>query len=137
MHTASLHNLLPHQDSALWLQHINSHTPLSIQGECLWSCLALFGERPSPGLLFEAAAQLCAAHGALYGNDGRVQAAYIGKLSKLTVHHDPVERCDPITIDAQQLSYSLAGALYRFSLSSKQQLLVDGTLLVALLHAQT
>lgn len=97
----------------------------------------MFGERPSPGLLFEAAAQLCAAHGALYGNDGRVQAAYIGKLSKLTVHQDPVERCDPIIVEAQQLSYSLAGALYRFSLSSKQQLLVDGTLLVVVLHAQT
>lgn len=130
-----LHTLLPHQGSALWLEHIGAHTASSIQGECLWSCLADFGERPAPYLLFEAAAQLCAVHGALYGNDARIQGAYIGKLSKLTVHHDPAERRDPIKIDAQQLSHSVAGALYSFSLSCNQQLLLDGTLLVVLAHA--
>lgn len=135
MHTLSLKTLLPHQGSALWLQHIDAHNASSIQGECLWGCLADFGERPSVCLLFEAAAQLCAAHGALYGNDTRIQGAYIGKVSKLTVHYDPVERCSPIKIQAQQLSHSLAGALYSFSLTSNQQLLVDGTLLVVLVHA--
>jgi len=135
MLTQPLHTLLPHQGSALWLQHINAHNASSIQGECLWSCLADFGERPSLCLLFEAAAQLCAAHGALYGNDARIQGAYIGKLSKLSVHHDPIERCNPIKIEAQQLSHSLAGALYSFSLTADQQLLMDGTLLLVLVHA--
>lgn len=135
MHTPALHTLLPHQGSALWLEHIDAHNASSIQGECLWSCLADFGEQASAYLLFEAAAQLCAAHGALYGNDARIQGAYIGKLSKLTVHHDPVERCNPIKITAQQLSHSPAGALYSFNLSANQQLLVDGTLLVVLVHA--
>lgn len=135
MPTPPLHTLLPHQGSALWLEQINTHNATSIQGQCLWSCLADFGERPSAGLLFEAAAQLCAAHGALYGNDTRIQGAYIGKLSKLTVHHDPLERCNPISIEAQQLSHSLTGALYSFRLTSQQQLLIDGTLLLVLVHA--
>lgn len=137
MLTQPLHRLLPHQGSALWLQHINAHNASSIQGECLWSCLADFGERPSLCLLFEAAAQLCAAHGALYGNDARIQGAYIGKLSKLSVHHDPAERCDPIKIQAQLLSHSPIGALYSFSLTSHQQLLLSGTLLMVLVHADT
>lgn len=135
MPTPPLHSLLPHQGSALWLEHIDAHNATRIQGECLWRCLADFGERPSLCLLFEAAAQLCAAHGALYGNDTGIQGAYIGKLSKLTMHHDPAQRCDPIKIEAEQLSHSVAGALYRFSLSSNQQLLLDGTLLVVLVHA--
>lgn len=135
MLTPPLRLLLPHQGSALWLKQIDEHSTTQIQGQCLWHCLAELGERASVGFLFEAAAQLCAAHGALYGNKEAIQGAYIGKLSKLTVHHEPLTRSDPIYIEAQQLSYSLSGALYSFQLKHKQQLLIDGTLLLVLVHA--
>ena len=64
---ADLHSLLPHQGPALWLDGLLAHDPLSIQGLSAWRYLESFGPDASPCLLFEAAAQLCAAQSAAHG----------------------------------------------------------------------
>ncbi len=135
MDRTQLLSLLPHRESALWLDQILEHDPASISGLSAWSYLQPFGPDASPCLLFEAAAQLCGAHGALYGDRKSIEMALVGKLSALQLHHEPAERSGPLRVSATQEALSPAGALYAFSIHSDERLLLDGRLLLVLVHA--
>lgn len=130
-----LQTLLPHQGPALWLDALLDHDTLNIQGLSAWHHLDAFGPDAPACLLFEAAAQLCAAHGALYGEDSAIEMALIGKLSQLQVHHEPAQRQGVLHIAANQQALSPAGALYAFSIHADERLLLDGKLLLVLVHA--
>lgn len=134
MDRTQLHTLLPHQGDALWLDALVDHDPVSIRGLSAWHHLDKLGENASPDLLFEAAAQLCAAHGALYGETDAIEMALIGKLSQLHLH--PVTRRDePLQVSARQEALSPAGALYAFAIHAGTQPLLDGKLLLVLVRA--
>lgn len=135
MDRSRLHHLLPHQGPALWLERIIAHDAGQIRGLADWSCLAPFGPAASPCLLFEAAAQLCAAHGALYGGDKSIGMALLGKLGALRLHQVPEQRCGALLVEAEQQALSPAGASYRFAIHSQERLLLDGNLLLVLQHA--
>ncbi|MDX1298194.1 MAG: beta-hydroxyacyl-ACP dehydratase [Pseudomonas sp.] len=135
MDRTQLHSLLPHQGPALWLDGLLAHDPLSIQGLSAWHYLHALGADASPCLLFEAAAQLCAAHGALYGEASAIEMALVGKLSQLQLHHEPTHRHGTLQVSATQEALSPAGALYAFTIHSEQRLLLDGKLLLVLIHA--
>lgn len=135
MDRTQLHSLLPHQGPALWLDGLLEHDALSIRGLSAWHRLDAFGQDASPCLLFEAAAQLCAAHGALYGDDSAIEMALVGKLSQLQLHHQPAQREGSLLVAATQQALSPAGALYAFSIHAEEQLLLDGKLLLVLIRA--
>ena len=135
MDRTQLHSLLPHQGPALWLDGLLTHDSLSIQGLSAWRYLDAFGPAASPCLLFEAAAQLCAAHGALYGDSNAIEMALVGKLSQLQLHHEPNQRQGALRVAASQEALSPAGALYAFSIHSEERLLLDGKLLLVLVRA--
>lgn len=135
MDRTQLHRLLPHQGSALWLNSLLAHDASSIRGLSDWSHLQTLGAEASPCYLFEAAAQLCAAHGALYGGQRPIRMASIGKLSQLTVHQTAPERRGELTVHACQVATSPGGALYDFDIHAQGQLLLDGKLLLVLEHA--
>ncbi|MBD9482866.1 beta-hydroxyacyl-ACP dehydratase [Pseudomonas sp. PDM14] len=135
MDRSQLHTLLPHQGAALWLDGLLGHDAQSIRGLSAWRHLDSLGADASPCLLFEAAAQLCAAHGALYGDDSAIEMALVGKLSQLQLHHEPERREGALQVSATQEVLSPAGALYAFSIHAEQRLLLDGKLLLVLVHA--
>lgn len=135
MDRTQLHSLLPHQGNALWLDALLDHDASSIQGLSSWHHLDSLGENASPCLLFEAAAQLCAAHGALYGQDSAIEMALVGKLSQLQLHDHPVQRQGNLLVSATQEAMSPAGALYGFSVHFHNRLLLDGKLLLVLVRA--
>ncbi|HEY1027085.1 MAG TPA: beta-hydroxyacyl-ACP dehydratase [Pseudomonas sp.] len=134
MDRTQLHTLLPHQGDALWLDALIDHDARGIRGLSAWHHLDKLGENASPDLLFEAAAQLCAAHGALYGETDAIEMALVGKLSQLHLH--PVTgRNEPLLVSARQEALSPAGALYAFAIHAGPQPLLDGKLLLVLVHA--
>ncbi len=135
MDRTQLHRLLPHQGTALWLDRLLGHDALTISGLSAWQHLATLGSDASPCLLFEAAAQLCAAHGALYGDDSAIEMALVGKLSQLHLHHEPAVRDGELVVAATQEALSPGGALYAFSIHHKDHLLLDGKLLLVLVRA--
>lgn len=135
MDRSQLHSLLPHQGQALWLDALLDHDAARIEGLSAWHHLDTLGPQASPCLLFEAAAQLCAAHGALYGEDSAIDMALVGKLSQLQLHHEPQRREGPLHVSATQEALSPAGALYAFSIHAGQRLLLDGKLLLVLVRA--
>ena len=135
MDRTQLQRLLPHRGPALWLDALLGHDARSIRGLSAWHYLQALGDDASPCLLFEAAAQLCAAHGALYGDDSAIEMALIGKLSQLQLHHQPRQRQGALQVAATQQALSPAGALYAFSIHAEEQLLLDGTLLLVLVRA--
>jgi len=134
MDSTQLHTLLPHQGDALWLDALIDHDAVSIRGLSAWHHLDKLGENASPGLLFEAAAQLCAAHGALYGETDAIEMALVGKLSQLHLHPATC-RNDPLLVSARQEALSPAGALYSFAIHAGAQPLLDGKLLLVLVRA--
>lgn len=134
MTPSNLHDLLPHRGDALWLHSIAQHDADRISGYCRADCLQHLHAAHS-GWLFEAAAQLCAAHGALYANDYTVTSAHLGKVSAVRVHAAPVPHHGLLQLQAQRLGNSTASALYQFSVSQQQRPLLDGQLLVVLGHA--
>lgn len=134
MDRTQLHSLLPHQGEALWLDALLEHDAIQIRGLSAWHHLDKLGDNASPGLLFEAAAQLCAAHGALYGESDAIEMALVGKLSQLHLH--PVSRQDdPLLVSARQQALSPAGAVYTFAIHAGAQPLLDGQLLLVLVRA--
>lgn len=135
MDRTQLHTLLPHQGPALWLDALLTHDATHIRGLSAWHYLDNLGEDASPCLLFETAAQLCAAHGALYGEDAAIEMALVGKLSQLRLHARPEFRQEPLQLAATQETLSPAGAVYAFSIHNGDQLLLDGKLLLVLNHA--
>lgn len=135
MDRTQLHALLPHQGPALWLDGLLAHDAQRIEGLSAWRHLAAFGADASPCLLFEAAAQLCAAHGALYGADSAIEMALVGKLAQLQLHHEPSQRQGTLRVTASQEALSPAGALYAFTIHSEERLLLDGKLLLVLVRA--
>lgn len=135
MDRTQLHSLLPHQGQALWLDALLGHDAGRIEGLSAWHHLDALGHDASPCLLFEAAAQLCAAHGALYGEDSAIDMALVGKLSQLQLHFEPERREGSLHVAATQEALSPAGALYAFSIHAEQRLLLDGKLLLVLVRA--
>ena len=135
MDRTQLHSLLPHQGPALWLDAVLEHDTSGIRGLSSWQHLDGLGENASACLLFEAAAQLCAAHGALYGNDSAIEMALVGKLSQLQLHYHPTERNGALLVSATQEALSPAGALYGFCVHEDERLLLDGKLLLVLVRA--
>lgn len=126
--------LLPHRGTALWLTAITEHDQQSITGECDRDCLAELTQQHS-AYFFEAAAQLCAAHGALYAKHNSPTEAYIGKLSKLKVYQQATSTDGPLQVKATQQSANELSAAYLFTVTQQQQVLLDGTLLLVLNHA--
>lgn len=138
MDRTQLQRLLPHQGDALWIDQVLGHDATCIEGLCDWSHLLNFSSLASPAYLFEAAAQLCAAHGALHAEESAdtppIRMAMVGKLSQLTVHHTPAQCQGNVTVRAEQEALSPAGALYAFSAHARDELLVDGKLLLVLVR---
>jgi len=137
MDRTQLQRLLPHQGDALWIDQVLGHDATRIDGLCAWSHLLNFSALASPAYLFEAAAQLCAAHGALYAETDEaapIRMAMVGKLSQLSIHHDLRERSGSVSLRAEQEALSPAGALYAFSAHAQDRLLVDGKLLLVLVR---
>lgn len=134
MPPASLLPLLPHRDAALWLHSIDSHDEHSIRGHCRADCMQQLNE-PGPLMLFEAAAQLCAAHGALYAGNTAIKAAHIGKVSGVRLHAPLQPGTELLQLQATRLGHSPHSALYSFDIRQQQQPLLDGQLLVVLSHA--
>src|SRR5690554_2873394 len=99
MLNSHLTELLPHRGTALWLSSITAHDTQQISGICTQQCLKQLSAAHS-AYFFEAAAQLCAAHGALYATQDTVSDAYIGKLSKLKVYQQHSTCGAPIQITA-------------------------------------
>lgn len=126
--------LLPHRGTALWLTAITEHDQQSITGECAWDCLAELTQQHS-AYFFEAAAQLCAAHGALYAKHNSPTEAYIGKLSKLKVYQQATSTGGTLQVKATLQSTNKLSAAYLFTVTQQQQILLDGTLLLVLNHA--
>ena len=135
MDRTQLHSLLPHQGQALRQDALLGHDAGRIEGLSAWHHLDALGHDASPCLLFEAAAQLCATHGALYGEDSAIDMALVGKLSQLQLHHEPQRREGALHVSATQEALSPAGALYAFSIHAEQRLLLDGKLLLVLVRA--
>lgn len=130
---SDLHPLLPHRHDALWLHSIDEHDEQSIRGSCHADCLQQLHE-PATVLLFEAAAQLCAAHGALYAGARPVKAAHLGKLSGVRLHAPLQPGPQLLQLHATRLGHTADSALYAFEIVQQQRLL-DGRLLVVLDHA--
>ena len=61
--------------------------------------------------------------------------ALVGKLSQLQLHYEPAQRSGALQVSANQEALSQAGALYAFSIHSDERLLLDGKLLLVLIHA--
>ncbi|MCU1717872.1 beta-hydroxyacyl-ACP dehydratase [Pseudomonas sp. 5P_3.1_Bac2] len=135
MDRTQLLSLLPHQGTALWLDSLLQHDPRRITGLSAWHYLHKVRSDASACLLFEAAAQLCAAHGALYGDSSAIEMALVGKLSQLQLHHEPDVRDGVLHLSAEQEALSPGGALYAFAIHHQGQLLLDGKLLLVLIHA--
>lgn len=135
MDRTQLLRLLPHQGPALWLDALLDHDAARIRGLSNWSHLDKLSEQASPCLLFEAAAQLCAAHGALYGDGKSIRGATIAKLSALHLHASPTARRGPLDLQADLDSQGAGGALYRFAIHHAGAPLLDGRLLLVLDHA--
>lgn len=131
---ADLLQLLPYRDAALWLHSIGDHDEDSIHGCCHADCLQQLHE-PATLMLFEAAAQLCAAHGALYAGNEAVKAAHVGKISGVRLHASLQPGPDLLQLRATRLGHSGHSALYAFDIRQQQQPLLDGQLLVVLSHA--
>lgn len=134
MSHSELTALLPHRGTALWLNAITQHDQQTITGECDWDCLTELTQMHS-AYFFEAATQLCAAHGALYAKHSTPSATYIGKLSKLKVYQQASSTGKPLQIKATQQSANELSAVYLFTVTQQQQLLLDGNLLLVLNHA--
>lgn len=134
MTRTELQQLLPHRDAALWLDGIDGHDANSIRGYCQPDCVQHLHVAQT-GWLFEAAAQLCAVHGALYANDETIMSAHIGKLSAMQVHHPLNTSGAILLLQASLLGGGSASALYTFTVRQQEQLLLDGQLLVVLQHA--
>ncbi|HLD68492.1 MAG TPA: beta-hydroxyacyl-ACP dehydratase [Pseudomonas sp.] len=135
MDRTHLHSLLPHQGQALWLDRLLSHDAQRISGLSDWAHLDSIATDASPCLLFEAAAQLCAAHGALYGDATALEMALVGKVSQVHLHHEPDQRSGELLVCATQEALSPAGASYAFAISAQGRLLLDGKLLLVLVYA--
>lgn len=135
MDRTQLQRLLPHQGPALWLERLLEHDADRIRGLSDWTHLQTFGTDASPCYLFEAAAQLCAAHGALQGGERPIRMASIAKLSQLQLHQDSPQRSGELLLEARQMALSPAGALYGFSIHAQHRLLLDGKLLLVLSDA--
>lgn len=134
MTPANLQQLLPHRGDALWLHSIDDHDEHSIRGSCNVDCLHQLHAEDTL-LLFEAAAQLCAAHGGLYADDNSIDGAYIGKISGVRLHAPLKPKHGLLQVQATRLGHSTSSALYRFDIYQQQHLLLDGQLLVVLGHA--
>ena len=135
MDRTQLQRLLPHQGPALWLERLLEHDADTIHGVSDWSHLQSLGTDASPCYLFEAAAQLCAAHGALYGGGRPVRMASIGKLSHLHLHPHAPRRSGELAVHACQVARAPSGALYDFRIEADERPLLDGKLLLVLVHA--
>ncbi|MEO4048530.1 beta-hydroxyacyl-ACP dehydratase [Pseudomonas sp. CAU 1711] len=135
MDRTQLHTLLPHQGDALWLDALIDHDATRIRGLSAWRHLDKLGSDASTDLLFEAAAQLCAAHGALYGETDAIEMALVGKLSQLQLHTGLRREDAPLLVSARQEAVSPAGARYRFAIHADTQPVLDGTLLLVLVRA--
>src|SRR5690606_16035794 len=135
MDRTQLLSLLPHQGPALWLDRVLEHDAGGLRGLSAWSHLQPFGPDASPCLLFEAAAQLCGAHGALYGDGKSIEMALVGKLSALQLHHEPAERNCPSLVCVTRVALSPHGALSAFSIHSVERWLVGCRFFLVLVHA--
>ena len=132
MDRIAIEQLLPHRGTALWLDTVTQLDADSISGETVVGCLPPCGQNGNSHLLYEAAAQLCAVHGA--SRAGSAKRAYVAKVQQLQIHHH-YSANQAVTVRCQLLSQNLAGALYQFSLYQNPQLLLSGNLLVVIEYA--
>ncbi len=132
MNRVAIEQLLPHRGAALWLDTVSHISTTHIAGTTTADCLALYGQYQHSCLLYEAAAQLCAVHGAC--QPGVVLRAYVAKVQQLQVHQAVSDRW-PCTVRCELLSQNPAGALYQFEVSQAAQRLLSGNLLVVIEHA--
>lgn len=136
MDRTDLQRLLPHQGDALWLEQVLAHDALHIDGVCDWSAVQRFSAHASGMHLFEAAAQLCAAHGALHAQTGDappIRMAMVGKLNQFRVLAEPAGGA-AIHLHAEQEAQSPAGALYAFNVRQADRPLAEGKLLLVLVR---
>ena len=132
MDRIAIEQLLPHRGTALWLDTVTQLDADSISGQTVVGCLGPNHHHASSHLLYEAAAQLCAVHGA--SRAGSAKRAYVAKVQQLQIHHHYSARL-AVTVRCQLLSQNLAGALYQFELYQHLQLLLSGNLLVVIEYA--
>lgn len=127
----ALEQLLPHRGPALWLDSVSHIEPTQIIGLTTANCLTLYGKDCSSYLLYEAAAQLCAVHGA--SQSSQAKQAYVVKIQKLKVYQTTAV-AKPVTLHCQLLNQNGFGAQYQFE-ASQEQCLITGNLLMVIEHA--
>ena len=132
MDRIAIEQLLPHSGAALWLDTVTQLDAGSISGQTVVGCLKQYDHNSNAHLLYEAAAQLCAVHGA--SRAGSAKRAYVAKVQHLKIHHHYSANL-PVTVHCQLLSQNLAGAQYQFELYQHPHLLLSGILLVVLEYA--
>ncbi|QBL10712.1 hypothetical protein E0Z06_14865 [Rheinheimera sp. D18] len=123
---------MPHRGAALWLDSVSVIAPTYIVGTTTADCLRLYGPNCPSYLLYEAAAQLCAVHGASISKITR--RAYVVKVQKVKIYQITATAM-PVTVSCELLSKNEAGAQYQFEVSQTQPIL-SGTLLVAVEHVE-
>lgn len=133
MERTAIEQLIPHRGQALWLDSVCDISEQHIAGLASAGCTAHYGKFAEPCLLFEAAAQLCAVHGAAKQTNGKVQA-YVAKVQQLNVHSFAVAP-GPLLVRCNLLSNNPVGALYHFTLHSAALPVLSGHLLVVIHHA--
>ncbi|MBZ9613050.1 hypothetical protein [Rheinheimera maricola] len=132
MNRIAIEQLLPHRGTALWLDTVTQLNADSISGQTVVGCLGQYDHNGNSHLLYEAAAQLCAVHGARHA--GSAKSAYVAKVQQLQIHQH-YSATLAVTVRCQLLSQNQAGALYQFNLYQNSQLLLSGNLLVVIEYA--
>ncbi|WNO59518.1 hypothetical protein [Rheinheimera sp. MMS21-TC3] len=131
MNRVDLEQLLPHRGAALWLDSVSHIESTQIIGQTTANCLAMYGQYSPSYLLYEAAAQLCAVHGA--SQSSQAKQAYVVKIQKLKVYQATTS-ATPATLHCQLLNQNGFGAQYQFEVT-QDQCLITGKLLMVIEHA--
>ena len=96
------------------------------------------GNRVPAVVAIEYAAQATAVHGALLEAAATPRAGLLAKLTEVHLHTDWLSSDgEALDVRAERLGHSAAGCRYRFEVTSGQQVVADGRLMVAFVSPDT
>jgi len=129
----TLEQLIPHQGDMCFLSEVKAWDLTSIV--CAADAptpahpLARNG-RVAPIVAVEYAAQATAVHGSLLTNERQPREGVLAKLVDISLEVSELPSA-PFTVQAEMLSRSSKGCLYRFDISAAGQWVVSGRLMIA------